>query len=85
MIGRVNTILFKVVQCQHQEFFVISIPAEVGSGYVDTSVAGFVRNLERYEAVDFTQGIFKAVETFMIKTPKKIDRISFSSRKLIEQ
>ena len=52
-------------------------------GGVDTSVAGFVRNLERYEIVDFSQGIFKTVETFIIKTPKKTDSISFSSRKLL--
>ena len=54
---------------------------EVFSQEVDTSAAGFVRNLERYEIVDFSQGIFKTVETFMVKTPKKTDSISFSSRK----
>ena len=31
--------------------------AEVGYGIVDASIAGFSRNLERYEIVDYTQGL----------------------------
>ena len=35
--------------------------AEVGYGIVDASIAGFSRSLERYEIVDFTQGIVQVI------------------------
>ena len=40
---------------------------------MDTSIGGFVATLERSEAVDFTQGIFKSIKAIMIKTPLKTD------------
>ena len=51
--------------------------AEVSNGEVDTSVAGFSLLLERYKLADFSQGIFKIIETLIIKTPEKSDGISY--------
>ena len=58
--------------------------AEVGYGIVDASIAGFSRNLERYEIVDFTQGLVQVIITLMFKTPEKSDQISYFIRKSID-
>ena len=58
--------------------------AEVGYGIVDASIAGFSRNLERYEIVDYTQGIVQVIITLMFKTPEKSDQISYFIRKSID-
>ena len=55
--------------------------AEVGYGIVDASIAGFSRNLERYEIVDYTQGLVEVIITLMFKTPEKSDQISYFIRK----
>ena len=57
--------------------------AEVGYGLVDASIAGFSRNLERYEIVDYTQGLVEVIITLMFKTPEKSDQISYFIRKSI--
>ena len=49
------------------------LAGEVHYNEVDTSIGGFVATLERSEAVDFTQGIFKSIKAIMIKTPLKTD------------
>ena len=54
--------------------------AEVGYGIVDASIAGFSRSLERYEIVDFTQGIVQVIVALMFKTPEKSDQISYFIR-----
>lgn len=51
--------------------------AEVQRGQVDTSIAGFQQIFERFEYVDFTQGIFKNTDALIIKTPVKSDQISY--------
>ena len=43
---------------------------------VDTSVAGFVWDLQRNEAADFTQGIFPGTIAAIIRRPTKLD-VSF--------
>ena len=58
--------------------------AEVGYGIVDASIAGFSRNLERYEIVDYTQGLVEVIITLMFKTPEKSDQISYFIRKSID-
>ena len=58
--------------------------AEVGYGLVDASIAGFSRNLERYEIVDYTQGLVQVIITLMFKTPEKSDQISYFIRKSID-
>ena len=51
--------------------------AEVLSGDVDTSIAGFLNTQERNQYIDFTQGIFKNTEALIIRTPVKSDQISY--------
>lgn len=46
---------------------------EVHYGYVDTSVAGIANDLQRIEAVDFTQEVFHTSAALLIKRPKKTD------------
>ena len=40
---------------------------------VDTSIAGFIRDLPRNEVVDFTPGIFKSIRTIVIRRPSRHD------------
>ena len=47
--------------------------AEVYEGIVDTSVAGFGQSLDRYEVIDFTQGLYRPDTVFVIRTPSKHD------------
>ena len=49
---------------------------EVQDGVVDASITGFATNEERFEVADFSQGLFQAVQTIIIKRPKKTD-VSF--------
>ena len=46
---------------------------EVQDNIVDVSVAGFVWNMERSEAVDFTQGIFPSTVAAIIRKPSRHD------------
>ena len=78
--------VFKVIFISFTEFsFLISVlnrdkngkykglAGEVHYNEVDTSVGGLMPTLERLEAVDFTQGVFKSIKAVMIKTPLKTD------------
>ena len=47
--------------------------SEVHNGVVDTSVAGYAPTLERYEVVEFSQGIIPTTIALMIKRPSKTD------------
>ena len=47
--------------------------AEVYEGIVDTSVAGFGQSLDRYEVIDFTQGLYRPDTVFVIRRPSKHD------------
>ena len=49
---------------------------EVQDGVVDASITGFATSEERFEAADFSQGLFRAVQSIIIKRPKKTD-VSF--------
>ena len=49
------------------------LAGEVHYNEVDTSVGGIIPTLERLEAIDFTQGVFKSIKAVMIKTPLKTD------------
>ena len=49
---------------------------EVQDGIVDASIAGFMATEERFEVADFSPGLFQAVQTIIIKRPKKTD-VSF--------
>jgi hypothetical protein len=42
---------------------------EVASGMADSSVAGFVRSIERETIVDFSQGIFISRQAVLVKRP----------------
>ena len=46
---------------------------EIIDARVDTSIAGFVRDVERDEAVDFTPGIFKSILTLVVRKPSRND------------
>ena len=52
---------------------IIGMLSEVHNGVVDTSVAGYAPTLERYEVVDFSQGIIPTTIALMIKRPSKTD------------
>ena len=47
--------------------------AEILEGRVDASVAGFARNLERDELVDYTPGLYKSIVTILIRRPSQED------------
>ena len=47
--------------------------SEVHNGVVDTSVAGYAPTLERYEVVEFSQGIIPTTIALIIKRPSKTD------------
>ena len=47
--------------------------AEVSEGLVDTSIAGFMQNLPRFEVVDFTQELFGTDAVFFVRRPSKRD------------
>ena len=46
---------------------------EIIDARVDTSIAGFVRDVERDEVVDFTPGIFKSILTLVVRKPSRND------------
>ena len=46
---------------------------EVQDGIVDASIAGFSATQERFEVVDFSQGLFPYLQTLIIKRPLKTD------------
>ena len=55
---------------------IIGFAAEIMDGTVDTSITGFTATLERFEYLDFTQGIVDYVLTPFIRKPLKTD-VSF--------
>ena len=46
---------------------------EIIDARVDTSIAGFVRDVERDQVVDFTPGIFKSILTLVVRKPSRND------------
>ena len=46
---------------------------EIIDNRVDTSIAGFTRDVDRNEVVDFTPGIFKSILTIVIRKPSRND------------
>ena len=51
----------------------IGMIREVQDGIVDASIAGFSATQERFEVVDFSQGLFPYLQTLIIKRPLKTD------------
>ena len=47
--------------------------SEIFDGIVDTSVAGFVQSIPRYEIADFTQDLFGPDTALFIRRPSKRD------------
>ena len=47
--------------------------SEIYEGIVDTSVAGFVQSIPRYEIADFTQDLFGPDTALFIRRPSKRD------------
>ena len=47
--------------------------SEIYEGIVDTSVAGFVQSIPRYEIADFTQDLFGPDTALFIRTPSNRD------------
>ena len=46
---------------------------EIQDGVVDTSLAGFIWDIDRAKAVDFTPGVALTTIAVMIKTPSEYD------------
>ena len=46
---------------------------EIISNDVDTSIAGFIRDIDRQKVVDFSPDIFKSMRTLVIRKPSKHD------------
>ena len=51
----------------------VGLISEILEGSVETSVAGFARNLERDELVDYTPGLYKSIVTILIRRPSQED------------
>ena len=51
----------------------IGLISEILEGSVETSVAGFARNLERDALVDYTPGLYKSIVTILIRRPSQED------------
>ena len=47
--------------------------SEIYEGIVDSSVAGFVQSIPRYEIADFTQDLFGPDTALFIRRPSKRD------------
>ena len=47
--------------------------SEIYEGIVDTSIAGFVQSIPRYEIADFTQDLFGPDTALFIRRPSKRD------------
>ena len=52
---------------------VIGLLGEIRHGYFDTSVTGSFPTLERFDAVEFTQGLFPTKMGIFIRRPSKND------------
>ena len=52
---------------------IIGLLGEIRPGYFDTSVTGSFPTLERFDAVEFTQGLFPTKMGIFIRRPSKND------------
>ena len=59
----------------------VGMMAEVMDGTVDSSVAGFSTNVERFELVDFSPTLVSSIMVLVMKTPGQGDGLSFVTRK----
>ena len=76
-----QSIIYNSIFIKRYSFFIfrldngtfIGMIREVQDGIVDASIAGFSATQERFEVVDFSQGLFPYLQTLIIKRPLKTD------------